>query len=146
MSLSHTGRRSDKPVTRTGNPPRRAFHALIAAVGWVCFGLFAFKVFIRPIDRTAAPTFLLLLALAAAIVAINTLWIRMNLQIFREREVRRRQPETLAHVVHDILGRPLKGADWDELRRNPHIEIGLEQEGRVKRYRPGDEDHEPWNG
>jgi hypothetical protein len=125
-------------ITRTANPVRRAFHLLVAILGWVAFFLFLYRVFFRPIDPGTFPTFLLLAAVALAIAVVDLLWIRFNLHLHRTRPRRTRVTQREYTATKDLLGRPLEGAEWTRLRAATRIRIDLTNEGRGKRYLTSD--------
>ncbi len=130
-------------ITRTANPVRHAFHGLICVLGWVAFVWYLYAVLLRPLERDAVFTFLLLVAYGACIAMINEMWIRFNSRLSR-RLARRQQPRLLEFTATaDKIGRRLEGADWSRLRQTSHIWIQIDEATRTKRYRADSPDLEP---
>jgi hypothetical protein len=132
-------------VSRTRNPVRKAFHLGASLVGWLAFALGWWRVFLRPLDRWAIPTFELLLLVLLGIVAVNSLWVSYNQGIFRNRPPRTRIRQIDFVGEADRLGRTLVGADWPRLRRGRRISVHLDRAAGTKTYTIEDEGN-PGNG
>jgi len=122
-------------ITRTANPVRQAFHGLICVLGWVAFVWYLYAVLLRPLERDAVFTFLLLVVYGACIAVINEMWIRFNSRLSK-RLARRQQPRLLEFTATvDKIGRRLEGADWPQLRKASRIWIQTDEPTQAKRYR-----------
>lgn len=138
-------------ISRTANPVRQVFHALICALGWVVFGWYLYAVLLRPLEPDAVFTFLLLLLYAAGIALINFIWIRYNIDLSTKLTRRRESLRVEFTARTDKLGRGLEGADWPALRKAGRVWISTDEALWVKRYHasPPEVDAQetgPWNG
>jgi hypothetical protein len=134
MSSGSDGPGRMETITRTANPARRVFHWIISLLGWTGFAWFLYNVFIRPIDKEAVPTFILLGLLSICIMLLNLSWIRFNLRLHRTMPRRTRARELEYKARTDVLGRPLLDAQWDKLRVASCIQIELTARDGAKRY------------
>lgn len=121
-------------ITRTGNPARRVFHALVSIAGWIAFGWFLYHVFLQPIDEETIPTFLMLLLFSVVIVVMNMVWVWYNLRLYRLRGRRTRVRRCEFTATKDVLGRSLVGFEPAVVRAQAYLLVALAEDGRVKRY------------
>ncbi|MCA9729964.1 MAG: hypothetical protein KC729_19930, partial [Candidatus Eisenbacteria bacterium] len=124
-------------VTRTRDPLRRGFHALLALGGWAIFLYLWWTIFVRGFGPESWIVLAAIAILIGAIALLNLLWVRYN-----EGLARMRTPRTHVRVVAtecstDSLGRNIE-ADWSDLRRARSIWIEVDPDTHRKVYRTVD--------
>jgi hypothetical protein len=111
-------------------------HFVLAAGGWVLFGLFWVRVFHRTPPADSAVGVLVVGILLVVSVSLTVAWIRHNLLLHRRfRHRRLRVPEVRADWSRDKLGRPVSGPGWETLQSAAEVEVGLDGGGERKTYR-----------
>lgn len=126
-----------RTVTHTRNPAQRLFHTAVSLLGWLLFGYFWYRIFVRSLDQQALITILLILVVFGGIILVNFLWVHFNRSLYRRLGRRKQIRGAVMTPTADKLGRRLQGADWPSLMAARHVMVDLE--GQHKVYRR----HEP---
>jgi hypothetical protein len=129
-----TSQRYPDVVTRTKNPIRRTYHAVLIVLGWALFAFAWYHIFFRQTARDAVLTFLLLGAVFAGVVIVNFLWVAVNVGIYRSRGNRTQVRVVPFTARTDVLGRKLEHPGWDELKRASVVTVRIDAARGAKIY------------
>jgi hypothetical protein len=117
-----------------GTSIRALVQLVLVVIGW-CLFLWAWVSVMRfTALETVVATIVLLAALAVVIEAINLLWIRHNINIFKKKGPRKSVPQVRYESQRDFLGRR-QVADWQNLRGEALIIVGFNDERKI--FTPG---------
>lgn len=123
-------------VDRSGGATsiRALVQLVLVVAGWFLF-LWAWVSVMRfTAPATAVATVILLLAFAVVIYAINLLWIRHNVNIYKRKGSRKNLPQVEYDFRWDFLDRRL-AADWQNLQRETLIVVDFDEERKI--FTPG---------
>jgi hypothetical protein len=129
-----TSERYPVVVTRTRNPIRRLYHAVLVVLGWALFAFTWYHIFYRHTARDAILTFLLLAVVFAGVMIVNLLWVALNVGIYRRRGSRTQVRVVPFTARSDALGRSLEHPDWEELKSAAVVTVRVEPARGVKVY------------
>ncbi len=125
-----------KPPSQAG-PARRAFHTLIAIVGWALFVYWWWIVFHRVSRHEIRFTLLFIVLSLTVIVVVTAVWVLHNLGIYRRRGPRTRVREVDPDFSRDGIGRDVTFIGVGEAHRSAPV-VYVRFVGRSKIYEPAE--------
>lgn len=118
----------------SGSPVRLVLHVAIAVLGWILFVYFWRIVGERGLSPGAIISLVAMAIFLATVIISTTLWIVHNLRIARtnRRKGRREVPEIAYR--QDKIGYTIVNEDFESLKGERLIEIGIEGERKIYRH------------